>query len=62
MNRAFLIIAIPAALVAAAYVAVARQMGVPLQPIRLVEALVGFLAAVVIVQLYLRRRSRRPTR
>ncbi len=62
MNRALLIILIPAVLVATAYIIVARWVGLPLEPVRLVGALVAFAAAVVIVRFYLRRRAGRPVR
>jgi len=62
MNRALLIILIPAALVATAYIIVARRVGLPLEPVRLVGAVVAFAAAVVIVRFYLRRRAGRPVR
>ncbi len=62
MNRALLIILIPAVLVATAYILVARRAGLPLEPVRLVGALVAFAAAVVIVRFYLRRRAGRPVR
>jgi len=62
MNRALLIILIPAVLVATAYIIVARRVGLPLEPVRLVAALVAFAAAVVIVRFYLRRRAGRPVR
>lgn len=58
MNRAFLIIFIPAALVAAAYFAVAAYLGVPLRAGPFIGGGIGFAAAVLIVVWY-RRKSRR---
>jgi UPF0716 family protein affecting phage T7 exclusion len=60
MNRAFLIILIPAAAVAAGYVFVIRSIGVELTYFRFIMAGLGFLAAIGLVQLYRRRRARRP--
>lgn len=60
MNRAFLIIVIPAALVAAGYVFVIRYIGVELTYLRFVMAALGFLAVVGLVHLYRRRHPRRP--
>lgn len=60
MNRAFLIIAIPAVLVAAGYIFVIRYIGVQLSYFRFVMAGVGFLALIGIVWLYRKRHPRRP--
>jgi ABC-type spermidine/putrescine transport system permease subunit II len=60
MNRAFLIIVIPAVLVASGYVFVIRYIGVQLSYFRFVMAGLGFLAAIGLVHLYLRRHPRRP--
>jgi hypothetical protein len=59
MNRAFLIIAIPALLVAAGYVFVIRSIGVQLTYLRFVMAGLGFIVAIGLVRLYLRRHPRR---
>ena len=58
MNRAFLIILLPAALVAAAYFAVSAHLGVHLNLFRLLGAVFAFLAAVGAVRLYRRRHTR----
>jgi ABC-type Fe3+ transport system permease subunit len=60
MNRAFLIIAIPALVVAAGYVFVIRYIGVQLTYLRFVMAALGFIAVIGLVRLYLRRHPRRP--
>jgi hypothetical protein len=56
MNRAFAIILVPAALVAAAYFAVTARLGVRLDYFRLLGAIVAFLVAVGLVRLYRRHR------
>ncbi len=56
MNRAFLIIFVPAALVAAAFFGAAAYLGVRLNPLRFLGAGVIFLVAIVI--LYRRSRAR----
>ncbi len=55
MNRAFAIILVPAALVAAAYFAVTARLGVRLNYFRLLGAIVAFLVAVGVVHLHRRR-------
>jgi ABC-type spermidine/putrescine transport system permease subunit II len=59
MNRAFLIIIIPAVLVAAGYVLLIRMAGIQLSYLRFVMAGVGFLAAIGAVNFYLKRHPRR---
>ena len=49
MNRAFLIIFVPAALVAAAFFGAAAYLGVRLNPLRFIGAGAIFLAAIVIL-------------
>ena len=61
MNRAFLLILVPAVLVAGMFVAAAAYLGVRLSPGRFLMAGGGVLAAVGIVYLY-RRRKTRPSR
>ncbi len=58
MNRAFLIILVPAILVAAGYWAVTARLGVQLDLKRFIAAGAGFLAAAGIVYLYRRRKAR----
>ena len=58
MNRAFLIILIPAALVAAMFLAAASYLGVRLNLARFLAAGGGALAAAGIVYLYRRRKVR----
>jgi ABC-type spermidine/putrescine transport system permease subunit II len=58
MNRAFLIVIVPAILVAAGYLAVTSYLGLRLNFTRFLVAGGGFFAAVVIVRLYQRRKSR----
>jgi ABC-type spermidine/putrescine transport system permease subunit II len=60
MNRAFLIIVIPALLVAAGYVFVIRYIGVQLTYLRFVMAGLGFIVVIGFVRMYLRRHPRRP--
>ncbi len=58
MNRAFLIIFVPAALVAAAFFGAAAYLGVRLNPLRFIGAGAIFLAAIVILH---RRSKARPS-
>jgi ABC-type Fe3+ transport system permease subunit len=58
MNRAFLIVLIPAALVGLGYVLVFRHAGIPVRPLPLVMATVGFLIAAGLVHRYQRRKRR----
>ncbi|HJY87756.1 MAG TPA: hypothetical protein VKE24_13045 [Candidatus Acidoferrales bacterium] len=58
VNRAFLIIFVPAILVAVGYWAVTARLGVRLELTRLVAAGAGFLAAAGVVYLYRRRKAR----
>jgi NhaP-type Na+/H+ or K+/H+ antiporter len=60
MNRSFLIILIPAILVATGYVLVIRFIGVQLSYFRFVMAGVGFLALIGMVRLYRKRHPKRP--
>jgi len=59
MNRAFLIIAIPAALVAIAYVLLAIYAGVQLTYFRIAGGVAGFAAAVYLVRAYHKRHKSR---
>jgi small neutral amino acid transporter SnatA (MarC family) len=59
MNRAFLIIAIPAVLVATAYFLLAAYAGVQLTYFRIAGGVVGFVAAVYLVRAYQRRHKSR---
>ncbi len=58
MNRAFLIIIVPAIAVAAFYLAVTSHLGIPLKLTRLFVAGGGFLTAVALVYVYRRRKAR----
>jgi ABC-type Fe3+ transport system permease subunit len=58
MNRAYLIIAIPAVLVATAYFLLAAFAGVHLTYPRMIGAAVGFLVAIYVVHSYRRRKMR----
>jgi hypothetical protein len=58
MNRAYLLVFIPAILAGAAYVFVFRHIGVPVRPFPLVMGVVGFLAAIALVRAYDRRKQR----
>lgn len=60
MNRAFLIVLIPAVLIAAAYLGVAVYLHAPLKVSRFLAAGGGFLLAVGIVYVYRRRKPRPP--
>jgi len=61
MNRAFLIILVPAVLVVAMFLAAAKILGAQLNLTRFLAAGGGVIAAVGIVYLY-RRRKARPSR
>ncbi len=61
MNRAFLIIVIPAIFVAAGYLLVIRYIGVELDVFRFLMAALGVVVAVGLVYLYRRRKARRPS-
>ncbi|MGB6199792.1 MAG: hypothetical protein WA871_15495 [Candidatus Acidiferrales bacterium] len=56
MNRAFLLVFIPAIVAAAAYIFVFRYIGIPFRPFPLVMAILGFLAAIALVRAYQRRK------
>jgi small neutral amino acid transporter SnatA (MarC family) len=58
MNRAFLIIAIPAALVITAYILLAVYAGVQLTYFRIAGGVIGFGVAIYLVNSYLRRHKR----
>jgi len=58
MNRAFLIILVPAIAVAAFYVGVTSHLGIPLKLTRLFVAGGGFFTAVVLMYVYRRRKAR----
>jgi len=60
MNRAFLIVIIPAALVGAGYLFVMRILGARVDYLRFAMAAAGFLAAIAAVNAYRRRHPRRP--
>jgi hypothetical protein len=59
MNRAFLVIGIPAALVLTAYFLLAAYAGVQLTYARAIGGLAGFGIAIYLVNSYSRRRNAR---
>jgi len=59
MRRAYLLIAIPAALVGMAYVILLRRIGLQIHAGPFAAAAAAFLAAVLLVRRYQRRTSRR---
>jgi positive regulator of sigma E activity len=61
MNRAFLVILIPAALVLTAYLLLAAYAGVQLTYARALGGLAGFGIAIYLVNAYSRRRAARKT-
>jgi hypothetical protein len=58
MNRAFLLVFIPAIVTAAAYILVFRSEGIPDRPFPLLMAALGFLAGIALVRAYDRRKQR----
>jgi hypothetical protein len=58
MNRAFLIIAIPAAVVITAYILLAVYAGVQLTYFRITGGVIGFGVAIYLVNAYPRRHKR----
>ena len=58
MNRAFLIILVPAIAVAAFYLAATSHLGIPLKLTRLFAAGGGFFTALLLVYVYWRRKAR----
>ena len=59
MRRAYFLIAVPAALVGIGYVVLLRRVGVPVHGAPFLGAAAAFVAAILIVRHYQRRRSRR---
>ena len=59
MRRAYLLIAIPAAVVGIAYVILLHYMGVPVHVGPFLGAAAAFVAAVLIVRYFQKRKSRR---
>jgi hypothetical protein len=59
MNRAFLVIGIPAVLVLTAYLLLAAYAGVQLTYVRAIGGLAGFGIAIYLVNAYTRRRNAR---
>lgn len=59
MNRAFLIIAIPAVLVITAYILLAVYAGVQLTYFRIAAGAIGFVLAIYLVRVYHRRHKSR---
>jgi hypothetical protein len=59
MRRAYFLIAIPAVLVGIAYVILLHYIGVPIHAGPFLGAAAAFLAAVLIVRHYQKRKSRR---
>jgi ABC-type spermidine/putrescine transport system permease subunit II len=62
MNRSFLIIIIPAIAVALGYIFVLHWLGYELEPFRFIVAGIGAVAAVILVQVYQRRKTARKNR
>ncbi|MBZ5643354.1 MAG: hypothetical protein LAO19_11385 [Acidobacteriia bacterium] len=62
MNRSFLIIILPAIAVGLGYIFVLHWLGYELEPFRFIMAGAGALAAVILVQLYQRRKAARKGR
>jgi hypothetical protein len=58
MNRAYLLVFIPALLTGAAYIFVFRYAGIPVKPFPLIVGAVGFLAVIALVRAYERRKRR----
>ena len=58
--RAYLLIVLPAAIVGVFYFMIFRGMGIPLRAAPFLGALGGFVAALLLVRRYLRRKSGRP--
>jgi ABC-type spermidine/putrescine transport system permease subunit II len=58
MNRAYLLVFIPAILAGAAYVFVFRYAGIPFRPFTLIMGIAGFFAAIALVRAYERRKQR----
>lgn len=58
MNRAYLIILIPAMLAGLGYVLVFRHEGIPVKPFPLIMAMVGFIVVTALVHRYQRRKRR----
>jgi ABC-type spermidine/putrescine transport system permease subunit II len=59
MNRSFLIIILPAIAVGLGYIFVLHWLGYELEPFRFVMAGVAAIAAVILVQVYQRRKARK---
>jgi hypothetical protein len=62
MNLSFVIVVVPAILVAIGYVVVLHWLGYSLEPYRFILAGLGVVAAVLIVQRYQRRKASRRSR
>ena len=62
MNRSFLIVILPAIAVGLGYIFVLHWLGYELEPFRFVMAGVAAVAAVVLVQVYQRRKAARKGR
>ena len=62
MNRSFLIIIVPAILVAIGYIVTLTWLGYQLEPTRFILAGIGAVAAVLIVVRYQRRKASRRSR
>ena len=62
VNRAFLLILVPAIAVGLGYLFVMRRLGYALEPFRFVAAAVGVVAAVWLVQRHQKRKALRRSR
>jgi len=60
MRRAYLLIVLPAVIVGLFYFFVFRSMGLPLRPAPFLGAIGVFIAALLIVRRFQRRKARRP--
>jgi hypothetical protein len=60
MSRAYLLIVLPAAVVGLCYFAIFHSLGMPVRPAPFIGAAAGFVAAVLAVRYYQRRKPRRP--
>ena len=60
MRRAYLLIALPPAIVGVCYFAIFHSLGMAIRPAPFLGAAGGFVAAILAVRFYQRRKPRRP--